>query len=95
MPPPIQFTDEGKASLLELDVFVQRRIKRLLKQVAKKGPGLRDALHGELAGYFKCDSGDYRAIYTITESQLTVHSVGHRKAVYDRFLASLRRMEQE
>lgn len=91
MPSSIEFTDEGKASLHELDAFVQRRIKRRLKDIAKTGPALNDALQGELAGFFKCESGDYRAIYTLVDSRIVVHLVAHRKVVYDRFLAALRR----
>ncbi len=91
MPATILFTDEGKASLRKLDVFVQRRIKRQLKEIARKGTGLRDALRNELAGYFKCETGDYRAVYTRPGSQIVVHLVAHRNAIYDRMLAALRR----
>ena len=95
MLPSIQFTDEGKASLRDLDVFVQTRLKRVLKEVATKPPALRNALHGELTGYFKCDSGHYRAVYTRVDSRIIVHLVAHRKHVYDRLLAALRRMATE
>ena len=94
MLPSTQFTDEGKASLRELDIFVQRRIKRILKGVAKD-PSLGTALGNELSGYFKCDSVAYRAIYTRVDSRIIVHLVAHRKGIYDRLLAALRRTTED
>ena len=90
----IAFTDPGQASLRDLDIFVQHRIKRILKRVAKT-PSLGDPLVNELSGYSKCDSGKYRAVYSIIDGRLVVFFVGHRSTVYDRMIASLRRSAED
>ena len=90
----IAFTDPGQASLRELDIFVQQRIKRILKRIAKT-PSLGDPLEGEVRGYAKCDSGNYRAVYSIIDGRLVVFFTGHRSNVYDRMIESLRRSVED
>jgi mRNA interferase RelE/StbE len=44
----------------------------------------REALGGDLAGYFKLRAGDYRVLYVVDDEaqEIIVRGVGHRSSVY-------------
>ena len=80
----IRFTEEGKKALRELHIETQSKIKKALKELAKDLE-LGKPLVGNLAGFFSLPMGGYRAVYTIEQTTIFVHYVGHRKDVYQKF----------
>ncbi len=90
----IQFTDEGKTSLRELDITVQQKVKRALKAFAEK-PQNGKPLREDLAGFSTLHVSEYRVIYRQTSTQIIVFFLGHRSTVYDRMIESLRRTAKD
>lgn len=69
--------------LRKLDTNVQKRIINKLKEL-KVNPRLGKPLTANLAGSWSLRVGNYRAIYTIKDSELIVLvlDIGHRKKIY-------------
>ena len=79
-----------KAAGKELERLDKPVAKRVAERIHWLAENLEDtsirALKGDLAGLYKLREGDYRIIYEIihTEKIIIVHSVGHRRDVYQK-----------
>jgi len=62
---------------------IVERIYWLTENLDKANP---KALKGDLAGLYKLREGDYRIIYEIIRKEkiILIHSVGHRREVYQK-----------
>ena len=73
--------------LAHLDTPVAKRIVARIHWLAENLDDAKPkALKGELASLYKLREGDYRIIYEIIrkENVILVHSIGHRREVYQR-----------
>ncbi|MBI3241979.1 MAG: type II toxin-antitoxin system RelE/ParE family toxin [Chloroflexi bacterium] len=73
--------------LATLDKPVARRIVERIRWLAENLDSIKPkALRGELSGLYKLREGDYRIIYGIIrkEKVVVIHSIGHRKEVYQK-----------
>lgn len=85
----VRFTEEGKRTLHELHIGVQKEIKSSLKNLAEDLE-LGSALVGRLSGFYSLHVGKYRVIYTLEKNNtLMVHYNEHRKDVYGEFEENL------
>lgn len=80
----IIFHQEVARDILQLSGTLKGRIKtaimeRLLTEPTLYGKPLR----ATLKGYWKLRVGDYRVVFCITENEVFVYAVCHRKDVYD------------
>lgn len=81
----IEFTDEAVSGLNSLSQKNQTRILRKLNWLTHNFDKLNPiALTGDLRGLFKLRVGNYRILYTFSETTeiLTVHRIGHRSEIY-------------
>ncbi|HLE12046.1 MAG TPA: type II toxin-antitoxin system RelE/ParE family toxin [Bacteriovoracaceae bacterium] len=83
----ITYKKSVKKDLKSISKDIQYIIKRAIEEKLMIDPikfGL--PLRRNLKGYMKLRVGDYRIIYSIDESIVTVHviKIGHRKDVYGR-----------
>ncbi len=83
----ISYKKSVKKDLKSISKDIQYIIKRAIEEKLMVDPskfGL--PLRRNLKGYMKLRVGDYRIIYSIDESIVTVHviKIGHRKDVYER-----------
>ena len=69
--------------LKKLPKDIQKRIIEKLKELKEK-PEMGVPLTANLTGLWKLRIGDYRAIYVIRKSELTIFviRIGHRKNIY-------------
>jgi len=66
----------------KLERETQIRIFKNIKML-EENPYLGKRLRGRLSGLFSYRIGDYRIIYQISESQIIIRTVGHRKSIYE------------
>ena len=79
------FSPEATRQLLGIPKADARRLREALQQVADTHPQ-RMSFVTELAaepGNWRLRKGDYRALYRLTESEMTVYRIGHRRDVYE------------
>ncbi len=79
--------NEAVDDLAKLDNPIARRILARVDWMTENFEFIRhEALKGELSGLYKFRAGDYRIIYEIFEDEklLTIHSIGHRRNVYNK-----------
>ena len=78
----IIFTREFLKKIKKLERETQIRIFKNIKML-EENPYLGKRLRGRLSGLFSYRIGDYRIIYQISESQIIIRTVGHRKSIYE------------
>lgn len=84
-----RFTERARDELRSLDDEVAQRVVEKLEEVVnsefREPPEWLAPLEG--LPYHKLKVGDYRAVILVIRDDgvLEVHSVGHRRNVYDRF----------
>lgn len=81
----IRFTHDAEADLSRLTKTIIQRIFKKLRWLAENfNIIIPKPLTGQLQDMFKLRVGDYRVLYTFdkTESNITIHAVGHRREVY-------------
>lgn len=81
----IELTSDAISGLEKLSQKNQKRVLRKLEWLADNFDELDPIqLTGNLSGLFKLRIGDYRVLYTFSETAelLTVHRVGHRSEIY-------------
>jgi mRNA interferase RelE/StbE len=77
------FTREFVKNLKKLDRQTQVRILKEL-QILKIKPEAGKQLVGRLSDLESFRVGDYRIIYQVSEQQIIIRTMGHRKKVYDK-----------
>lgn len=80
-----RLTDEALDDLARLDKASAQRVLRRIQWLSDNAEQTRrDALVGDLSGYFKLRAGDYRVLYVVddTAKEIIVRGVGHRSSVY-------------
>ncbi len=77
------FTKEFIKRIKRLDKQAQSRILRELKILEDK-PFASKQLLGRLSELKSFRIGDYRVIYQISERNVIIRTIGHRKKVYDK-----------
>jgi mRNA interferase RelE/StbE len=81
----IELTDGAISGLNQLSQKNQQRVLRKLRWLTENFDQLNPiALTGDFSGLFKLRVGDYRVLYTFSETTeiLTVHRIGHRSEIY-------------
>ena len=81
----VNYKQSVKKDLKKISKDIQYIIRRAIEEKLMVDPlryGL--PLRRSLKGYMKLRVGDYRIVYSISESTVTVHvvKIGHRKDVY-------------
>ncbi|MBN2464993.1 type II toxin-antitoxin system RelE/ParE family toxin [candidate division WOR-3 bacterium] len=77
--------DAAARDLARLDRPEARRIVQRIDWLASNfGTVKREALSGDLAGFYKLRVGDFRVIYETLDAEqvLLVHAIGHRREIY-------------
>lgn len=78
----VSFTKNAKRDLEKIEYFIRIRI---IKQIEKMGNGERvdiKKIKGSGSDY-RLRIGDYRAIFTLENKNITIHKIGHRKNIYN------------
>ena len=75
------YTKEAKTTIDRLPIKLKRQIKDAVERIAAD-PDIGKRLTQELKGLLSYRSGDYRLIYRISQEEILVLAVGHRKDVY-------------
>lgn len=83
----VEFSEDAKKDLKNLDTSVQRLIMKWLKKnlVGCENPRVHGkALLGNLKGYWRYRVGNYRVLCDIEDQKVTilVVEIGHRKEIY-------------
>lgn len=79
----VRFTPQAEADLARLDREIAQRVLRKIRWLAENfGLITPESLSGPLRGVFKIRVGDYRVLYTYTESTIIIHRIAHRREVY-------------
>jgi mRNA interferase RelE/StbE len=74
--------ESARAELRAIDREMAIRILLALTEYSESGAGDVKALAGDWQGYFRLRVGDYRVIYTVSATEITVIGVRHRSDVY-------------
>lgn len=65
---------------------IKRRIQRSVETKLKLSPEeFGEPLRRTLKGYWKLRVGDYRIIYKISGTKITILRIGHRREVYEEY----------
>jgi mRNA-degrading endonuclease RelE of RelBE toxin-antitoxin system len=80
----VKLTPEAAEQLDRLPKAIHDRVLRLLERL-KKWPIVSGAkaLSGNLAGWHRLRTGDYRVRFFIREETVIVDQIGHRKEFYE------------
>ena len=77
------FTREFLRRLRRLNKSTQVRVLREIKTL-EINPFAGKRLRGLLSGLLSFRVGNYRIIYQVTEEQIVIRTIGHRKTIYER-----------
>lgn len=81
-----------KKDIPKLDLQAKIRIKQEIENKLMVNPVLFGTpLRNTLKGYFKLRVGDYRIVFTISESVVLVIMIMHRKNIYESLVRRLDR----
>ena len=77
-------TREAQSQFNALPVTVQARIEKVFIRLGK-WPAISGAkpLRGDLAGYYRIRTGDYRVQFRVAGDVVTVQKVGHHDGFYE------------
>ena len=83
----VELTDRARKLLDKMDSQVSRRIKKWINDNLEgcENPRLYDkALTGNLKGYWRYETGDYRIVADIRDNKLIIliTKIGHRREIY-------------
>ena len=76
-------TSDAQEQLSELPLVVQTRVEKVFLRLAR-WPAVSGAkpLRGDLSGWFRIRTGDYRIQFRVTGDVVTVDKIGHRDRFY-------------
>ena len=80
----VQLTDQARAQFDGLPVAIKERMHKLFARLADwpQVSGVK-SLKGDLAGWHRLRTGDYRLRFHVQGDLVVVDKIGHRKDVYD------------
>ncbi|MDJ0689347.1 MAG: type II toxin-antitoxin system RelE/ParE family toxin [Xenococcaceae cyanobacterium MO_188.B32] len=81
----VEFKPKAVKNLEKMTATVQKRIFKKIKWLAQNFEHIPpQSLTAELSGLCKLRTGDYRVIYSFSESKkiITIHQIGHRRDIY-------------
>jgi len=77
----LSFTKEFLRKIKKLDRKAQIRILKSIKTL-EEVPYSGKRLTGRLKGFMSLRQGEYRIIYQVSDDQVILRTVGHRKDIY-------------
>lgn len=82
----VEFTSESQADLARLSKSVAQRILKKIRWLAENFEMISpEPLSGEWKDLYKLRIGDYRVLYTFSQTErgvIVIHLVGHRREIY-------------
>jgi mRNA interferase RelE/StbE len=80
----VLLTAEADEQAERLPKVIRARVLKLVERLGKwpDVSGVR-ALSGDLAGWFRLRTGDYRLRFRVTEEAILVDKIGHRRDFYE------------
>jgi mRNA interferase RelE/StbE len=80
----VEMTPEAFRQFDRLPKVIQGRVRKLTKRL-EEWPAVSGAkpLSGNLAGWYRLRTGDYRLRFRVQGELIIVDKIGHRKDVYD------------
>ena len=82
--PKVEMTPEAFEQFDKLPRTIQERLRKLTKRL-EAWPAVSGAraLSGNLSGWYRLRTGDYRLRFRVQGEVVTVDKIGHRKDMYD------------
>jgi mRNA interferase RelE/StbE len=80
----VRLTPEAAEQVEELAEAIHRRVMKLIKRLEKwpEVSGVK-ALSGNLAGWYRLRTGDYRLRFRVEGETIIVDKIGHRREFYE------------
>ncbi len=80
----VQLTPEAAAQVTSLPKAIRIRVLKLVKRL-EDWPTVSGTikLKGDLAGWYRIRTGDYRLRFRVEDDTVIVDKIGHRKDVYE------------
>lgn len=82
----VLFTKKASKEISKLDPDARTQVIEAIEDLKRDArPPNSKSLKGDLKGYWRLRTGDYRVIYQIRDQQLEIVVIraGHRKDIYD------------
>lgn len=75
---------QAVADFENLPVTIKARVRDVFKRL-ERWPSVSGVkrLRGELSGYFRVRTGDYRVVFAVEEDVIVVVRIGHRSEIYE------------
>lgn len=80
----VEMTPEAREQMLRLPITIRRRLLALVERL-EKWPAVSGfkRLTGNLAGWYRLRTGDYRLRFRVAGETVVVDQIGHRKDFYE------------
>ena len=80
----VQLTPEAAAEAKRLPKAIRRRVRAIVKRL-EDWPAFSGVkrLSGNLAGWYRARTGDYRVRFRVEGDTVIVDKIGHRRDVYE------------
>ena len=80
----VKITPEAEEQADELPAAIHARVMKLVERL-KHWPSISGvkALSGNLAGWYRLRTGDYRVRFRVEEEEVIVDKIGHRSEFYE------------
>jgi mRNA interferase RelE/StbE len=81
---PIFLSTQAQEAILRLPKVVRLRLRTMLAEL-ERWPVVSGVkpLRGNLAGWYRKRTGDYRVIFRVSGGNIFVEKIGHRRDVYE------------
>lgn len=82
--PTVKLTPEAAEQAERLPEAIHRRVVKLMKRL-ENWPAVSGVkrLTGNLAGWYRVRTGDYRLRFRVEDDKVIIDKIGHRKDVYE------------
>ena len=81
----VKWSDKSLSDLEKIDFQISKRIVLKVSWLADHFEDIiLEPLHNKLKGLYKLRVGDYRVVYEIKDSELSIKFIGHRRDIYTR-----------
>jgi mRNA interferase RelE/StbE len=80
----VELTPDAIDEFRTLPGTIQKRVQKVLRRL-QDWPAVSGAkaLSGNLAGWYRIRTGDYRIRFRVEQNRIVVDKIGHRKDVYE------------